>query len=159
MFCAVLLKSRRLFVVKTEWVEDTTTLRKLSKVFFAPDQNTVADFSLELKYLLNRNASGVYEGYVLKQFECFHEAERYIEQKRTVYPIDYSNQDNKENVQPNTHNMEPLENITLSDDDESQSEDEANQENLSNTMENLQLNDGPVSAFISQNSISIFHSY
>lgn len=122
-------------------------------MFFAPDKNAVPDFDLELRYLLNANAASLYEGYVLKKFQIFDEAESYIARKRTVFPIDYGDLSNMENVQPNIQSMESVEHITLSD-DESDNDDGTNQENVSYAMENFQLTlkpNDPVNDFLPQN--------
>lgn len=63
----VLLKSRRYITVRGNWIQTPAPkYGEIGKVFYSPDENAEADFSLEVKYLFNQNDAHVYEGYIMK---------------------------------------------------------------------------------------------
>lgn len=101
MYTVVLLKSRRLIIVPPKWLQNTA-VQRLTRVFFSPNNCALAKFDLDVEYLFNKDKDNTYEGFVLKHFNTFNEAEQYIDNKRPVFPVDYS-QENYDtgNIQPN----------------------------------------------------------
>lgn len=127
MFSVAILKTRRLIVVPTEWIEHPTN-GKLTKIYFSPNEESEANFDLEVKYLLDKNHANNYEGFFLSVFDTMEDAEKYIRNKRKVMPINYNAKEYDHQSNPNIKakkpnkeelkHLKPLETITLSDSDD-----------------------------------------
>lgn len=78
MVFVIILKSKRFVIVKDDWVQNPIESEE-TKVFYSPDENSAADFDLEVKFLFNNKQRNVYFGYVWKRFgEC---SKRFIAKK------------------------------------------------------------------------------
>lgn len=69
-FFAVYLKSKRVIVVKEDWIQNPK-VGKESVVFISPDENAEADYHIPREYFINPNSNGCFDGYLMKKFgEC-----------------------------------------------------------------------------------------
>lgn len=76
MPCVILLKEAKIIkIIKSAWVSGINSAEKktsgvfahdLARIFYSPNKQTSADFTLELQIDLIANAEACYEAYVLK---------------------------------------------------------------------------------------------
>lgn len=63
-YCAVITQSQVHLVIPFSWLENGE--KKMSKIFYSPNQNEKADFNLPVKYFVNKNERAVYNAYVVR---------------------------------------------------------------------------------------------
>lgn len=88
MFSVILLKSKRYIIVRSTWIENPK-FSVLTKVFYSPNEFAVPDFSLDTKYLFDKRCAGAYQGFLIRHFQTMLEAEKFIDNKRVVFPSTY----------------------------------------------------------------------
>lgn len=64
LYCGVVTQSQIHLVIPLFWLENGEN--KMSKIFYSPNQNEKADFSLPVKYFVNKNERAVYNAYVVR---------------------------------------------------------------------------------------------
>lgn len=66
VFFVVLLVNGELVAIKEEWILKTASSKV--KVFYGPDQNALADFSVATKYFFKKNEIACYQADICKRF-------------------------------------------------------------------------------------------
>lgn len=66
IYVVVMLANGELVVVKEEWIQQSPSSK--TKVFYGPDQNAIADFSVETKYFFKKNETACYKADICKRF-------------------------------------------------------------------------------------------
>lgn len=67
VFYVAYLEQKKFIVVKEQWVENPEILKN-SKIFYSPQQGSVADFSLPLSYYFDNNKTTCYNAFLSKSF-------------------------------------------------------------------------------------------
>lgn len=62
--CGVITQSRVYLVVPVTWLQNKEN--QITKIFYSPNENDNADFSLPVKYFVNKNEKAVYNAYILR---------------------------------------------------------------------------------------------
>lgn len=111
-FFVVIIQQKRFLILQRNWIENPC-IGAHTKVFWSPNDQDTADYTRDVKYMYNRAESACYEGFVLKKFNVFEEAEKYIAWKRPVFPVQY-----KTGIVPklNLSVEEPVEYIDIASD-------------------------------------------
>lgn len=79
----VALQQNRHIIIPSKWIQNPK-VGNVSKIFYSPKPDDVADFSLETKYFFNAASSGCYNGRVVKYGEVGL-MENFAEWKRPQY--------------------------------------------------------------------------
>ena len=83
-YFAVALQQNRMVSIKASWIQNPK-IGGYSKIFIAPNEEAIANFSLRTDYLLNTNKAKCYHGRVIKSFDNKNEADKFISWKRPQY--------------------------------------------------------------------------
>lgn len=68
----VILESRQFVIIRNDdWIQNKNIGIK-TKIFYSPNENSQSNFNAQQKYLHDKHADSVYDGYVSKIFGKFH---------------------------------------------------------------------------------------
>lgn len=70
LYCGVITQSQVNLVVPVSWLENREN--KITKIFYSPNQNEKADFSLPVKYFFDQNERSVFNAYIMQFFCEYH---------------------------------------------------------------------------------------
>lgn len=63
-YCGVITQSQIPLVIPVTWLENKNN--RMTKVFYGPNQNEIANFNLPVKYFVNKTEKAVYNAYTVK---------------------------------------------------------------------------------------------
>lgn len=63
-YCAVITQSQARLVVPVRWLENKND--KMTRIFYGPNENEIANFNLPIKYFVSRTENAVYNAYIIR---------------------------------------------------------------------------------------------
>lgn len=83
-YFAVALQQNRMIALKEAWIQNAV-VGEYSKVYISPNEESVPNFSLKIKYLLDTSNENCYNARVIKEFNVKEAADKFICWKRPEY--------------------------------------------------------------------------
>lgn len=99
-FVVILVKSKKLLALPASHIFKLDVVRKINfglrnwrnQLVFFSSKNHDPNFSLAIREDFDENVDGIYWANVLRAFDTMAHAERYLELRRRVLPVNYSGQ-------------------------------------------------------------------